>query len=215
MPLSSPIELVFKKKPENINISNRLFAEYEILFRVNDGYKLNSIGDISFKEQLLFKRFKNNNQQLNLMLIDSVFPLILADMVLLVLLRKVKNLNDYINSNERIVFPQIINDKIYFERKIMDFINGLLYGEVGGKAVWNGNTENRRVFCIKNTNDELDFFSIFERKNLFELLKSKMRIEVNSAKIGKNKNVYIGLFLKMQLYKYQFYLPKTFDVRFE
>jgi hypothetical protein len=130
------------------------------------------------------------------MLIDSVFPIILADMALLVILGKVKNLNEYLNSIERIIFPQIINDKIYFERKIMDFINGLLYGEVGGKDVWNGDTDNRRVFCIKNTTDELDFYSIFERNKLLELLKSKMKIEVNIHKIGINKNVCIGLIFK-------------------
>jgi len=179
-----------------INLTNRQFAEYEMIYRINDGYLLKDIGDFKFKEQLFFQRFKNKNQQLNLMLIDSVFPIILADIALLVLLEKVKTLHDYLNSNERIIFPQIINDKIYFERKIMDFMNGLLYGEVGGKAVWNGNTDNRRVFCIKNTNDELDFYSIFERNKLHELLKSKMKIEVNIHKIGKNKNVCIGLIFK-------------------
>jgi len=179
-----------------INLTNRQFAEYEIVFRINDSFCLKSIGDFSIKEQFLFQRFKNRNQQLNLMLIDSIFPIILADMALLVLLGKIKNLNDYLNSKEKIIFPQIINDKIYFERKIMDFMNGLLYGEVGGKAVWNGNTDNRRVFCIKNTNDELDFYSIFERNKLHELLKSKMKIEVNIPKIGKNKNVSIGLVFK-------------------
>lgn len=179
-----------------INLTNRQLAEFEIIFRVNDGYKLNNIGDFKFKEQLLFQRFKNKNQQLNLMLIDSVFPIILADMALLVILGKVKNLNDYLISNERIICPQIINDKIYFERKIMDFINGLLYGEVGGKNVWNGDTDNRRVFCIKNTIDEFDFYSIFDRNKLLELLKSKMKIEVNFPKIEKNKSVCISLIFK-------------------
>ncbi len=179
-----------------INLTNRQFAKYDIVFRINDGFSLKSIGDFNFKEQLLFQRFKNINQQLNLMLIDSVFPVILADIALLVLLGKIKNLNDYLNSNERIIFPQIINDKIYFERKIMDFINGLLYGEVGGKVVWNGDTDNKRVFCIKNMNGELDFYSILERNKLLELLKSKLKIQVNIPKIEKNKNVCIGLIFK-------------------
>lgn len=184
------------EKLDFINLTNRQFAEYEIVFRINDGYKFNNIGDIRFKEQLLFQSFKNKKQQLNLMLIDSVFPIILADMALLVLLGKVKNLNDYMNSKEKIIFPQIINDKIYFERKIMDFMNGLLYGEVGGELVWNGDTDNSRVFCIKNKTNELDFYSIYERNNLFDLLKSKIKIEVNIPKIGKNKNVCIGLIFK-------------------
>jgi hypothetical protein len=196
MALAKVVEYPLPQKIDFINLTNRHFAEYEIIFRVNDGFSLKSLGDFSFKEQLLFQRFKNINQQLNLMLIDSVFPLILADMALLVLLGKIKNLNDYINSKERIIFPQIVNDKIYFERKIVDFINGLLYGEVGGKVVWNGDTDNRRIFCIKNTNDELDFYSIFERNMLLELLKSKMKIEVNIPKLGKNKNVCISLIFK-------------------
>ena len=174
MTLAKTVQLPTQEKPNFINLTNRKFAEYEILFRVNDVFELNSINDIKFKEHLLFQRFKNKNQQLNLMLIDSAFDLILADIALLVLLGKITNLKDYINSKERIVFPQIINDKDYFERKIMDFINGLLFGEVGGKKEWNGETDNRRVFFIKNPNDELVFYSIYESKNLFELIKSKI-----------------------------------------
>lgn len=190
MTLAKTVQLPTQEKPNFINLTNRKFAEYEILFRVNDVFELNSINDIKFKEHLLFQRFKNKNQQLNLMLIDSAFDLILADIALLVLLGKITNLKDYINSKERIVFPQIINDKDYFERKIMDFINGLLFGEVGGKKEWNGETDNRRVFFIKNPNDELVFYSIYESKNLFELIKSKMKIEnMASNLVSKNKYV--------------------------
>ena len=199
MTLAKAVKLAIPEKLNFINLTNRQFAEYEIVFRVNDGYIIKSISDISVKEQLLFQQFKNKNQQLNLMLIDSAFPIILADMALLVLLGRIKNLNDYLNSNERIIFPQIINDKIYFERKIMDFINGLLYGEVGGKGVWNGNTDNSRVFCIKNKTDKFDFYSIYERKNLFELLKLKMRIENMSLNFTSNKNTSICLKLSFKM----------------
>ena len=193
MTLAKSIELTTMKGLVFINLTNRQLAEYEIVFRVNDGFSLKRIGDFIFKEQLLFQRFKNKNQQLNLMLIDSVFPIILADLALLVILGKVKNLNDYLISNERIIFPQILNDKIYFERKIMDFMNGLLYGEVGEKDVWNGDTDNNRVFCIKNTSNELDFYSIYERSKLLELLNSKMKIENSLIEIRKRNEVRICL----------------------
>lgn len=199
MTLSSPSELLFQERQEYINLTHRKFAEFEIVFRVNDGYKLKNIGDFHFKEQLLFQRFKNKTQQLNLMLIDSVFPIILADITLLVLLGKVKNLNDYNNSNERIIFPRIINDKIYFERKIMDFINGLLYGEVGGKAVWNGDTDNRRVFCMKNTNDELDFYSIYERHKILQLLTENMKTEISENQITSIKGNLVKISLILRL----------------
>ncbi|HRZ96519.1 MAG TPA: HpaII family restriction endonuclease [Paludibacter sp.] len=181
-----------------INLKSLKFTEYEIIFRVNVGYIIKSINNISVKEQLLFQRFNNKNQQLNLMLIDSVFPIILADMALLVLLGKIKNLNDYLNSNERIVFPQVINDKIYFERKIMDFINGLLYGEVGGKVVWNGETDNRKIFCMKNNNGELEFFSIYDRKKLFEILISKMIFDSSDSQFINDNRREVKVCLKFK-----------------
>ena len=182
-----------------INLTHRKFAEFEIVFRVNDGYKLKNIGDFRFKEQLLFQRFKNKTQQLNLMLIDSIFPIILAGIALLVLLGKIKNLNDYINSKERIIFPLIINDKIYFERKVMDFINGLLYGDVGGKLVWKGDSDNRRVFCIKNSNDELDFYSIYDRHKIIQLLAENMKTEISENQITSIKGNLVNISLILRL----------------
>jgi hypothetical protein len=193
MSLVNAVKLPLKERLDFINLSNRQFAEYEINFCINEGYKLKSIGDLCLKEQLIFQQFKNKNQQHNLMLIDSIFPQILADIAIKVLIGKISNLKDYINSKERILLPQIINDKVYFERKITDFINGLLYGEVAGKVIWNGDTDNKRVFCIKNSNDELDFFSIYERKNLFELLISKMKLKIDSQNFESEEQTVISL----------------------
>jgi len=46
------------------------------------------------------------------MFVDTIFPMILADLALLVILKKTKSLADYINSKERIEFPKIIHDRI-------------------------------------------------------------------------------------------------------
>ena len=144
-----PIKSKQQHSIDYINLSNRQFAEYKIVFRANELHKLNNIDDFRFKEQLSFERYENNNLQSNLMLLDSNLQIIIADIALLVSLRKINNLNDYIYSNERISFPAIKNDKSYFERKIMDFLNGLLYGEVAANDIWNGDTDGKRIYCYK------------------------------------------------------------------
>lgn len=101
-----------QQSQEFINLKNIKFSDYQIIYHVNDGFKVNNLQDFKFKEQLLFQQFKNRTQQLNLMFVDTIFPMILADLALLVILKKTKSLADYINSKERIEFPKIIHDRI-------------------------------------------------------------------------------------------------------
>ncbi len=184
-----PIKSKQQHSIDYINLSNRQFAEYKIVFRVNELHKLNNIGDFRFKEQLSFERYENNNLQSNLMLLDSNLQIIIADIALLVSLRKINNLNDYIYSNERISFPAIKNDKSYFERKIMDFLNGLLYGEVAANDIWNGDTDGKRIYCYKNRNNELKCYSIYESMALYDLLKNSMKITLILSEIDSCKRV--------------------------
>ena len=154
--------------------------------------------DFKYKEQLLFQKFENHQQQLNLMLVDSVFPIILADVALLVFLGKIKSFDCYINSDVRITFPRIIDDNAYFESKIKGFINGLIYGEVGGLDPWNGDTDNRRIFCRKNSNSELEYYSIYDRKKFFELLIKKMILEIEFIEWFNENKTEICLRLKLR-----------------
>lgn len=184
-----PIKSKQQHSIDYINLNNRQFAEYKIIFRANEFHKLNNIGDFRCKEQLSFERYENNNLQSNLMLLDSNLQIIIADIALLVSLRKINNLNDYIYSNERISFPAIKNDKSYFERKIMDFLNGLLYGDVAANDIWNGNTNSKRIYCYKNRNNELKCYSIYESMALYDLLKNSMKITLILSKIDSCKRV--------------------------
>lgn len=182
MPLVSTLSLAIQENLDFINLTNRKFAEYNIIYHVNDGFKINELKDFKHKEQLLFQKFESQNQQLNLMLVDSVFPIILADLALLALLGKIKSFDCYINSHDRITFPRIVDDKAFFESKMKSFINGLIYGEVSGLESWNGETNNQRVFCRKNSIGELEYYSIYDRKKLLDLLIKKINIEVSEFK---------------------------------
>ncbi len=181
-----------------IKLTNRKLAEYNIIYHINDGFKTSDFQNFKFKEQLLFQKFENHNQQLNLMLVDSVFPIILADIALLVFLGKIKSLDNYINSDERITFPRIVNDIVFSPSKIKGFINALMYGEVGGDDSWNGETNNQRIFCRRNSNGELEYYSIYDRKELFELLINKMILEIESIEWFNDNKTEVSLRLRMK-----------------
>ena len=189
MNFTLPIKSKQQHSIDYINLNNRQFAEYKIVFRANELHKLNNIGDFWCKEQLSFERYENNNLQSNLMLLDSNLQIIIADIALLVSLRKIDTLNDYIYSKERISFPAIKNDKYYFERKIMDFLNGLLYGEVAANDIWNGDTDSKRIYCYKNRNNELKCYSFYESMALYDLLKNSMKITLILSEIDSCKRV--------------------------
>ena len=87
---------VTNKKATFINISNKVFAEYVLIYRVNDGYSVSDLKNFKSKHQLFFQRIESINQQLNLIFVDSVFTNILADVVLEVFINKIKSFNECI-----------------------------------------------------------------------------------------------------------------------
>jgi len=49
---------------------------------------------------LLFQKFENKIQQMNLVLVDSYFPIILADLPLEVFINRVESFTEYIEANK-------------------------------------------------------------------------------------------------------------------
>jgi len=58
MPLLSPLSVSIQQRQEFINLKNRKFAEYQIVYHVNDGYKVNNLQDFKFKEHFCFDNLK-------------------------------------------------------------------------------------------------------------------------------------------------------------
>jgi len=59
--------------PSNlINLNNNIFADFNIIYHINDSYKINDLKCINSKNQLLFTKFENKNQQLNLCFVDTI-----------------------------------------------------------------------------------------------------------------------------------------------
>src|SRR5258708_24019887 len=76
-------------------------GEYDFIYHINDGYSINSLTKFSIKEQLLFQKMGSKMKQMNLMIVDSIFPLILSDLVLEVFLNDISSITQFIASENR------------------------------------------------------------------------------------------------------------------
>lgn len=83
------------KRPVFIHLKEKVFAEYKIIYHINDGYAIKELSRFSSKHQLLFQKFSNKIQQMNLMYVDSIFPIHLADVALELFFNRVSAFRSY------------------------------------------------------------------------------------------------------------------------
>jgi len=164
-----------------INLKGKIFAEYNIIYRINDKFSVSNLSQFKNKYQLLFQRFESKVQQLNLVMIDSLFPSILSDIALEVFLNNISSFNQYIDLKKtiKVIDADSKVEKEYFKYKFLTFIHQLLYSEIATDNVFNGKILTDRIYCLKNNNGEIEFYSFFEQNKLQQLLFEKMRIEIN------------------------------------
>lgn len=170
---------VIARTPDFIALNNKLVAEYFLIFRINDSYSINEISKFKNKHQLLFQKVEDKSQQLNLMFVDSVFVNILADLALEVLLKNISSIQEYILSKEKIKLVEDLNEVNYFRYKFSDFIHLVLFGDISSAKQFNHELFTDRVFCLKNISGELEYFSIYEQKELQAKLLNESKVEID------------------------------------
>lgn len=180
---------IIARTPDFIALNNKLVAEYFLIFRINDSYSINEISKFKNKHQLLFQKVEDKSQQLNLMFVDSVFVNILADLALEVLLKNISSIQEYILSKEKIKLVEDLNEVNYFRYKFSDFIHLVLFGDISSAKQFKHELFIDRVFCLKNISGELEFFSIYEQKELQAKLlnESKVEIDYNVSSISNQE----------------------------
>lgn len=165
-----------------IHLKEKVFAEYNIIYHINDGYSIKDFTRFSFKSQLLFYKFSSKIQQMNLMLVDSIFPIHFSDVVLETFLNNISSFSEYINLKKMFTVIDSKKDKDYFTYKFRSLLELLLYSNISSNEVCKGDIENERVYYFKNDSGEITYYSIFERKQLKDLLLDKMKLKINLKK---------------------------------
>jgi hypothetical protein len=161
------------------HLKGKVFAEYNIIYHINDGYSIKELNQFSTKHQLLFQKFSSKVQQMNLMFVDSIFPIHLADVALETFLNEVSSFKEYTFLQKDFVVIDIKRDINYFTRKFYDFILHLLFSNIASDTVFREEIQRDNVYCLKDESGELRYYSIYEQRELQDLLFDKMRLEIN------------------------------------
>lgn len=157
-----------------INLKNKTFAKYCIEYRINDlSNKFRS------KHQFLFQNIVNTNQHVNLIFVDSAFANILADLTLEVFLNNITTFNQYIYTNNKINIVENKNENIYFKYKFYNFIHLLLYSEIALNKPFKGDIFSDRVYCSKNTTNEIEYYSFYDQTELQLKLLDDLQLEID------------------------------------
>ncbi|MBK9330957.1 MAG: HpaII family restriction endonuclease [Ignavibacteria bacterium] len=171
-----------KYTPNYIHLKRITFAEYNFIYHINDGYSINDLSKFSNKTQLLFQKISSKVMQMNLMIVDSIFPLLLADVVLDTFLKGVSSFHQYTVSKDKIIISDTEFGSEYLKYKFWYFIHHLLYSDIAGKKIYKGEIDSSNIYYLKNDKNEIQYFSILEQNQLQELMFHKMNLEIVSEK---------------------------------
>ncbi len=162
-----------------INLNNLTFAEYVIVYRINDIFSINELSKFTNKHQLLFQRFESKNQQMNLMFVDSIFANIMADVTLDVFLNETTSFSKYLGSQSKIKLVARKDEDRFFKYKFLNFIHMLLYSDIATNLSSQVKEISNKVYCLKNEIGELEYFSIYEQSILQNKLLDEMKLKIN------------------------------------
>jgi hypothetical protein len=189
----------FVPQADFINLKNLVLAEYKINYHINDCFSITKLENVSSKHQLLFQKFENRVQQSNLLfMVDSIFPIILSDLALDVLLGKVTSFSEYIQAKRSPIEIGILANEEYLKYKFFQFVHSLLYSDVSSKKVCDETPKTNKVFCIKNESGEIDFYTFYEQQALQLLLLDKLMLEIDlSSSTVSKSNVKMNLLIRL------------------
>ncbi len=185
------------KKANFIHLKEVLFAEYNIIYRVNDCYSIKNLSKITLKQQLLFQKFENKNQQMNLVLVDSIFPNILSDLVVEILTKRISSFDEYINLKRNYFLFGEEQDKQYYKYKFQTFIHYLAFSNISGFKVCKGEIYADKVYYKKKNDQEIEYYPIYSLKELQNMLLDKIKVKVNHSKssiFNKEANICLQIF---------------------
>lgn len=159
-----------------IHLKDLVLGEFGITYHVNDGFVINELSRVSMKEQLLFQKMVSRNQQLNLMMVDSIFPLIMAEMATVVLINGPLTFEQYVQMGNSVY------GEFLMEHKLHQFIHHLLYADISDEKPFNGTLDYERVYYQKGRNEDIEYFPVVEQRKLQTLLYNNAVMEIDIDK---------------------------------
>jgi hypothetical protein len=187
--------------PAFIKLKNKTIASYAINYKINQCYHLQHVEQISSKHQFYYKGMLKKEHVYQLMLVDTAFAEVIGKLAQDVLLGNVKTLNEFLFLHHQSTIIKGYTDAFYFKYKFEHWLMQLFFPEENvmlnkhAKKQFAANT--RSIYVLKNNLDVIAYFSIFERKKLFEMLFDLMQLRIDLKK-SKIENETLSLFLNLE-----------------
>lgn len=183
------MQILITTTPKFIKLENLQLIEVEFACEVDSTRKKIKIAGIS-----------NRLLRLNLMLVDSKFPEILAEAALSA------------NTLEQCTLEQIVAELIlhsqfskeyaarYYQYKISSFLQMLLYSNLATNEVCKGVIDSSRVYLYKTKQGDLHYFSIYDQNKLFNLIQQECVCKTSIVtEAGSTKKVFFTLRMPSRL----------------
>ncbi|HWY12140.1 MAG TPA: HpaII family restriction endonuclease [Bacteroidia bacterium] len=197
---AQPSELNLKyPKLDFIHLKAKIFGEYNIIYHINDCYNIKSLDRVTSKHQLLFQKFENRIQQINLILVDSVFPNILSDLALEILIKKISSFNEYIRLRKDFILFNRAKDQYYYRYKFNSFIHYLTFSDINESQVCSGEIYTDRVYYKKSKRQGIEYYPIYCLYKIQKMLLGKMKIKIDYYKSyisNQEANICLQLFIE-------------------
>lgn len=161
-----------------INLHQFFLGEYTFFFRSDLGA---SKGGFNFHNEGPYYQFKciaDESQELNLIYVDSAFPKLLADVVLNSYANQIRSFEDYLMFESNLLNKMNDFGIDFMKVKFMDFVHLLLYADISNPEVKQIEIKRDKIYCSKNENHELNFYSIYEHRILQNLLMKNMQLNI-------------------------------------
>ncbi len=181
-----------------IKLKGVTFGTYKLIYRISDGCMVRNTNELRAKYQLEFVRMANRFQHENLTIVDNSFPELLSDIALEVMTGRVSSPLDYIIRNQPFSSLTEQHEALYERDKIQDFIELLVYSDIAQKHKSAGERDFTTVYCSKKTENELEYYTLFERLKLYDYLKRNLQLKIDREKStieGQEVALYFKIFV--------------------
>jgi hypothetical protein len=187
--------------PNFIKLKNQTIASYAIQYNINPCFNFQKIEQLKSTHQFYYKGMLKKEHVYELMLVDTAFEEVIGKLAQEVLLGNVKTLNDFLLLHHQSTIIKGYTDAFYFQYKFEQWLMQLFFPEENvnlnkqSKTQFAANTKS--VYVVKNKEGELTYFSLFESKQLFEMLFDMMQLRIDLKK-SKIENETLTLFMNLE-----------------
>lgn len=171
-------------------------ATYTICYKINEGVQLTDCIYLNCKKEVSARRFSSLDLQRNLIFVDMIFPNILADIALDAFLGNVHTFLDYISKPKSFSIADELNDTLFYNMKIREFVKLLLFSDIQQEKLSAGTIYGDISYSISDKKGSRSIYDYNQCVELVELLMERLQLQANK------KNAWVSdseLFIQLDI----------------